>query len=163
NTLNLENVSTEQSIRWDYRDMIRALNLVGGGWAYYNYDSGKQRTRKVVENQSGAKQWERIYLGRVEVYRRYSNGKVVEEIESLHVMTSDRVLLIDDVLQTDNTKLPVGALHRYQYNNHLGSACAELNERAEIISYEEYHPYGTSAYRARNSNIEAPPKRYRYT
>lgn len=163
NMLNLAMVDAAQSVRWDYRDMIRALNLLGGGWAYYNYDTGKQRTRKVLENQNGAKHWERIYLGELEIYRRYSGGRIVEEIESIHLMASDRLLLVDDVLQTDNTRLPVSTLYRYQYNNHLGSACVELNQNAEIISYEEYHPYGTSAYRARNSDVEAPPKRYRYT
>lgn len=164
NMLNLETVSADQSIRWDYRDMIRAFNLLGGGWSYYNYDAARQRTRKVMENQNGVKQWERIYLGGLEIYRRYSGGKIVEEIESLHVLEGkDRIVLIEDVLQTDNRNLPTGPLFRYQYSNHLGSACAELNERAEIISYEEYHPYGTSAYRARNRAIEAPPKRYRYT
>jgi RHS repeat-associated protein len=163
NMLNLARVADAQSIRWDYRDMIRAFNLLGGGWVYYNYDSTKQRTRKVLENQNGAKQWERIYLGGLEIYRRYSRGIVVEEIESIHLMTSDRQLLVDDVLVTDNSRLPVSTLYRYQYNNHLGSACVELNQRAEIISYEEYHPYGTSAYRAKNNDLEAPPKRYRYT
>jgi RHS repeat-associated protein len=78
-------------------------------------------------------------------------------------MGTDRVLLVEDVLQTDNTKVPIGTVYRYQYSNHLGSATVELNDRAEIISYEEYHPYGTSAYRATNSDIEIPPKRYRYT
>lgn len=163
NMLNLANVSLDQSIRWDYRDMIRAYNLLGGGWAYYNYDISKQRTRKVIENQRGVKQWERIYLGGLEIYRRYSSGNVVEEIESVHLEAGDRLLLVDDVLRTDNTRLPAGALYRYQYSNHLGSACVELNQRAEIISYEEYHPYGTTAYRATNSNIEVPRKRYRYT
>ena len=38
-----------------------------------------------------------------------------------------------------------------------------MTARARSCSYEEYHPYGTSAYRAVKSNIEAPPKRYRYT
>jgi RHS repeat-associated protein len=163
NILNLAMVSAERSIRWDYRDMMRAFNLLGGGWAYYNYDSGRQRTRKVIENQNGAKQWERIYLGGAEIYRRYSSGNIVEEIESFHLIVTDRVLLVEDVLQTDNSRLPAVTHYRYQYNNHLGSATVELNQRAEIISYEEYHPYGTSAYRARNSDIEVPPMRYRYT
>jgi RHS repeat-associated protein len=52
---------------------------------------------------------------------------------------------------------------RYQYGNHLGSVGLEVDAQERIISYEESHPYGTSAYRARNSGIEAPPKRYRYT
>lgn len=164
NTLNLANVAAAQSIRWDYRDMIRAFNMQGGGWAYYNYDSVKQRTRKVIENQSGTKQWERIYLDGLEIYRRYTAGNVVEEIESLHLFAGDqRLLLIDDVLLTDNSNLPVGALFRYHYSNQLGSTCLQVNDRAELISYEEYHPYGTTAYRARNSRIEAPPSRYRYT
>lgn len=164
NILNLENVSAEQLTRWDYRDMIRASNLLGGGWAYYNYDAGKQRTRKVIENQNGSKQWERIYLDGFEIYRRYSNGNVVEEIESPSLFEGrERVLLVDHVLLTDDRNLTVGAVYRYHYSNHLGSACLELDQAAAIISYEEYHPYGTAAYRAINRDIRAASKRYRYT
>ncbi|HKG62047.1 MAG TPA: SpvB/TcaC N-terminal domain-containing protein [Pyrinomonadaceae bacterium] len=164
NMLNLAKVSADQSIRWDYRDLMRAFNLLGGGLAYYNYDSEKQRTRKVIETQSGVKRWERIDLGGLEIYRRYANGKVVEEIESLHLVEGkQRLLLVDDVLQTDNSKLPTGSLFRYQYSNHLDSTCLELNDQAAVISYEEYHPYGTTAFRAQNSAIEVPPGRYRYT
>ena len=51
---------------------------------------------------------------------------------------------------------------RYQLDNHLGSACVELDEQAQIISYEEYAPYGNSTYQAVRSQTEAA-KRYRYT
>ncbi len=163
NMQNLLNVAQAQYLRWDYRDMSRELNLVGGGRAYYNYDSGKQRSRKVIENQDDTKQWERIDLGGFEWYRRYVNGNLVEEIETHHLMDgSQRGLLVEDVRQTDKPQLPIGLLYRYQYSNHLGSACLELSEDAEVISYEEYHPYGTSAYRAMSNEVEAPPKRYRY-
>jgi len=54
-------------------------------------------------------------------------------------------------------------LVRYQYSNHLGSACLELDDAAKIISYEEYHPYGTSAYRATDASRQVPARRYRYT
>ena len=50
----------------------------------------------------------------------------------------------------------------YQYNNHLGSASLELNEDAEIITYEEYHPFGTTAYRSGKTETEASLKRYKY-
>src|SRR5262249_43331277 len=83
----------------------------------------------------------------------------VEEIESHHLSdVQSRVLMVDDVLTA-----PTQTLFRYQYSNHLGSACVELDDQAAIISYEEYHPYGTSAYQATRSSAEAPPKRYRYT
>ena len=163
NMLNFLNVTQDQFLRWDHRDMIGSINLGGGGWAYYQYDSGKQRTRKRLERSGGTVE-ERIYLGGYELYRRTVGGSVVEEIDSLHLLEGEqRVLLVDDVISTDNSKLPTAPLFRYQYSNHLGSACLELNDQSAIISYEEYHPYGTSAYRAMNSNLEVPPKRYRYT
>ncbi|MDR3483155.1 MAG: SpvB/TcaC N-terminal domain-containing protein [Burkholderiaceae bacterium] len=165
NMLNLANVGPAAYTLWDYRDMIRAFNGVGGGWTYYNYDAAKQRTRKVNENQSGThKQWERIYLGGLEIYRRYNASGLVEQIETLHVMDGERrVLLVEEVLQTDNAALPTGALYRYQYGNHLGSACLELDDLAQIISYEEYHPFGSTAYQGGPSTAEVSLKRYRFT
>jgi hypothetical protein len=53
-------------------------------------------------------------------------------------------------------------LIRYQFGNHLGSASLELDEQAQIISYEEYSPYGSSTYQAVRSQTETA-KRYRYT
>ncbi len=161
NMLNFLNVIPAQYLCWDHRDMIGSINFVGGGLAFYQYDAGKQRTRKLLEH--GIIE-ERIYLGGYERYQRSNAGGVVEEIESHHLLEGpERVLLVDDVISTDNAKLATGPLFRYQYNNHLSSAWLELNDRAAIISYEEYHPYGTSAYRASSSNIEVPSKRYRYT
>ncbi len=54
-------------------------------------------------------------------------------------------------------------MERYIYSNHLQSAALELDETGAIISYEEYHPYGTTSYQAMNANIHAVAKRYRYT
>src|SRR5690554_7500689 len=54
-------------------------------------------------------------------------------------------------------------LIRYIYSNHLQSASLELDEDGAIISYEEYHPYGTTSYQAMNANISVVVKRYRYT
>lgn len=170
--LNLANIAPGQHLQWDHRDMIKSLDCIGGGIAYYQYDSGKQRTRKRIVNQNGlGGYWERIYLGGYERYRRYNGGSItpVEEIETHHLFEGEqRVLLVDDVVVTNNTHADgraytAGAMYRYQYGNHLGSACLELDHAAAIISYEEYHPYGTSAYRAMKRDSEAPAKRYRYT
>ncbi|MDP1678679.1 MAG: SpvB/TcaC N-terminal domain-containing protein [Candidatus Nitrotoga sp.] len=162
NMLNAANIAPAQSIRWDYRDMIHFLDLEGGGLAFYNYGADKQRTRKRLERLGGTVE-ERIDLGGLEICRRFNNGTLVEEIESVHVFEGQqRVLLIDDVLQTDNAQLKTGALYRYQYSNHLGSAALELDDQAQIISYEEFHPYGTTAYEATRKQTEVP-KRYRYT
>ena len=53
-------------------------------------------------------------------------------------------------------------LIRYQHANHLGSAQLELDDQAAIISYEEYFPYGGTAYQAVRNQTDAP-KRYRFS
>src|SRR6202011_2633274 len=55
------------------------------------------------------------------------------------------------------------SLIRYQFDNHLGSACLELDDNAAVISYEEYFPYGSTSYQARPNNADVSLKRYRYT
>jgi RHS repeat-associated protein len=141
--------------------MIQMFDRIGGGVVHYQYDAGKQRTRKVCEK-GGEKAWERIYLGGMEIYRLYVGKELVEETESHHVFEGEhRVLLVEDVVFIKPI-VPKAALYRYQYGNHLGSACLELDAAANVITYEEYHPYGTSAYRMARNDAEAP-KRYRYT
>ena len=55
-----------------------------------------------------------------------------------------------------------GQLIRYQLTNHLGSSVVELDQDAQVISYEEYYPYGSTSYQAVRASVETP-KRYRYT
>src|SRR5262249_44579739 len=65
--------------------------------------------------------------------------------------------------RSDGLTVKAQTLLRYQYSNHLGSSGLELDGKAAIISYEEFYPYGTSAFRAVDSAVEAAPKRYRFT
>jgi RHS repeat-associated protein len=164
NMLNLANTDPRFDLQWDHRDMVHEIDLGGGGAAYYQYDAGKQRTRKRIVKQNGTDYWERIYLGGLDIYREYIGGNLVKRVESIHLVDGDqRLLMVEDVSRRGNNGPETDLLFRYQYSNHLGSAVLELNEHAKIISYEEYHPYGTSAYRAVNADIRAEAKRYRYT
>ncbi|MFO0699252.1 MAG: RHS repeat-associated core domain-containing protein [Nitrospira sp.] len=161
--LNLANVPDDYRIHWDHRDMIASINLGGGGHAQYQYDAGKQRTRKFIQRNDGSTE-ERLYLGGLELYRRRVNGEVKEQIETLHLFDGEqRLLMVDQILETDRSELGKRTLYRYTLSNHLGSSTLELDEQAALISYEEYHPYGTSAYRAGRNAAEVKLKRYRYT
>ncbi|MDX2249416.1 MAG: SpvB/TcaC N-terminal domain-containing protein [Bacteroidia bacterium] len=160
--LNFANVPEEQNNRWDYCDMIHTLDLGGGGRAFYQYDTQKQRTRKrIVRN--GNEYWERLYLGGYELYRRYVGGVLTEEAETHHLFADDQRVLIAEDVRLASPQQQAGVLYRYQYSNHLGSVGLECEDSGQIISYEEYHPYGTTAYQARNAEIRAASKRYRYT
>jgi len=161
--LNLDRTPDEYRLRWDTDDMIHHLNLGGGGDAWYNYGADKQRSRKRIEH-DGNRVEERLYLGGMERYRRWVGGELKEEIETYHLFDGEqRVLIVEDVLSTNNSNLDAGILFRYQYGNHLGSVGLELDSWGAIISYEEYHPYGTTAYRATNAAVKVTKKRYRFT
>ena len=162
--LNLADVPDEYKMQWDYRDMIASIDLGGGGIVHYQYDAGKQRTRKTITKNNGNIVEERIYLGGLELYRRKENGVLKEQIETLHLFDGEqRLLMVDQVTKTNNAKLKVGNLYRYTLSNHLGSSTVELDDKAEIVSYEEYHPYGTSAYQGGRNSAGVKLKRYRYT
>ena len=148
---------------WDFKDELQQVDLGGGGTAYYVYDASGQRVRKVIETQNGTRKNERIYLGGFEVYREYnvSGANVTLERETLQIMDDkQRVALVETRTQGNDPSLP--QLIRFQYDNHLGSASLELDDHGQIISYEEYFPYGSTSYQAVRSQTETP-KRYRYT
>lgn len=154
------------TITWNYRDeMVSADKGSGSGTVYFTYDSAGQRVRKVYEH-SGLIE-ERIYLGGFEIYRRTveSTGEVTLERETLHVMDGVRRIALVET-KTEDTSLsgftPVTVV-RVQLGNHLGSAALEVTLDGEVISYEEYHPYGTTAYQSASSAVEVSRKRYRYT
>ena len=151
---------------WDYRDRLIATSRTIGSAAettFYTYDLHGERVRKITESSTGTKKQERIYVGRFEVYREYSgNGTTVSlERETMHVMDDkQRIALVERRTQgTEGEAL----LIRYQMSNHLGTACLELDQAADIISYEEYTPYGSTTYQAVRAGLDKNPKRYRYT
>ena len=73
-----------------------------------------------------------------------------------------RIALVETRTQGNESGVPA-QLVRYQFGNHLGSAALELDDQAQIISYEEYYPYGSTSYQAGRSAAEVSLKRYRYT
>ncbi|AKT43566.1 SpvB/TcaC N-terminal domain-containing protein [Chondromyces crocatus] len=153
------------SIVWDFENQQREVDLGGGGIAYYVYDATGKRVRKAWEHNGIIE--ERIYLGGYELYRRREgvNANLVLERETLHVRDDDRRIAMvetETVEASAAVPLPQSRI-RCQLENHLGSAALELDETGMVISYEEYHPYGTTAYWSAPSGIEVSLKRYRYT
>jgi len=161
-------------MRWDFKDQLQATSrqVVNNGGTpeitYYVYDASGQRVRKVTERQAGPGQTptrmkERIYLGGFEIYREYAgDGQIVTLArETLH-LTDDkqRIALVET--RTQGSDPAPAQLIRYQFSNHLGSSSLELDDNAQVISYEEYYPYGSTSYQAVRSQTETP-KRYRYT
>lgn len=162
---NMTSMPHPLAMEWDFKDQLRVANRGGGGSAYYVYDATGQRVRKVIEGQnSTTKKEERIYFGGYEIFRQY-NGGINLERETLHVMDGQRRIALVETKTIDEDAPPFtpSPLTRYQMGNHLGSASLELDAAGEIISYEEYFPYGATSFQSVRAGIEVSPKRYRYT
>jgi RHS repeat-associated protein len=161
---NMTSMPHLQKMEWNFADRLQMVDLAGGGKAYYVYDAAGQRVRKVHEH-NGSTVEERIYLGSYEIYRKRNGGGLTLERETLHVMDDKkRVALVETKTHDEGAAIPAPtSLIRYQFDNHLGSACLELDASAAVISYEEYYPYGSTSYQAVPSSVEVSQKRYRYT
>lgn len=163
-----------QVMNWDYKDQLQMTQRQkvndedadgvarNGERTWYVYDSDRQRVRKVTERaNNGGLRDERIYLDGFEIYRCHSGADAGLVRETLHIMDDkQRIALVET--RNDVNDGTAKQLIRYQFNNHLGSANLELNEQEQILSYEEYTPYGSTSYQAVRSQTETT-KRYRYT
>jgi RHS repeat-associated protein len=138
---------------WDYNDRLFSASN-GTFFSYYNYDAEGNRTRKVVDNGNIIE--ERYYIGGYEVYRKHTNNLLTLERTTINISDDEKVFVRSE------TETGHSEILRFQFDNHLGSACLELDENGYIISYEEYHPFGTTSYRAGRSATEVSLKRYKY-
>jgi RHS repeat-associated protein len=157
-------------MRWDFRNQLSAssrqvVNSSKKETTYYIYGAGGQRVRKITETQTSALKNQRFYLGGFEIYREYRNGSVDLVRETLQLMDDkQRIALVETKLVENGKAINTPApLQRYQLGNHLGSASLELDGTGGLVSYEEYSPYGSTAYQAGRSAAEVSLKRFRYT
>jgi RHS repeat-associated protein len=148
----------------DHQDQIRRVELdLAGNVAWYAYDAAGQRVRKRVDK--GGVQEERIYVGGYEVWRKRTSSGLQEERQTLHVMDDQRrIAMVETLTVTGGTAIANPTpRQRYQLADHLGTATLEVDEVGAVISYEECHPYGTTAWWASDGSNEVSAKRYRYT
>ncbi len=159
-----------KTLEWNHEDRLRSVvtttrtdSVPDEG--YYVYDASGRRVRKVIER-GGRIAEERIYLGEMEIYRRYSGtGNLIRERHTLRVGGQDTPVARIDVLSqgTDNDQQPGSRHIRYSLPNHLGSAVLQVDENGRRISQEEFYPFGGSAFCAALNQLEVTARRYRYS
>lgn len=161
---NHKNFTHIDDISWNFKDQMQVVHLKNGNKVHCIYDNSGMRVRKVVENNSGIPQNETIYLSDFEIFRKHSGNNLQEEIETLHIIDDEnRVVLIETrTVHEGNEENPNPKL-RYQLSDHLGSSVVEVTQNAQPITYEEYFPYGGTAYHEQNTSYGFSAKRYRYS
>jgi RHS repeat-associated protein len=171
----LEEMPHLEVINWNFKEQVlhtSRQNCTADNipvLTYYQYDGNGQRIRKVTENSTAlggipTKKEERIYLAGYELFKKYTGSDAGLERSSLSLMDEGhRFVTIETRNNIDDGSAV--ELVRYQLHNHQGSAALELDGSfdANVISYEEFHPFGTTAYQANNATIKSTAKRYRFT
>ncbi len=168
---NIEEMPHLQVMQWNFRDELTAVarqRVLSGTpeTTYYVYDSTGRRLRKVTDKAAGeghspGRKEERIYLDGIELYRKHSGGNSGLERRTLEVGDDEgRIAFIETRNEVDDGSEQ--QLLRYQFSNIIGSVQMEADDDARVISYEEYHPYGSTAYQAVDADVKAAAKRYRF-
>lgn len=142
---------------------------------YYVYDSAEDRTLKVNERmaQGGAvtEISRKIYIGNYEVKQNYQVAEGVStltmERRTLRIMDDKTCVAIIHYWEQDDRKREVEKTGsrsiRFQMDNSNGSISMEMDADGELISYEEYFPFGGTAIIAGDNELEVSLKDYRYS
>jgi insecticidal toxin complex protein TccC len=165
---NLKVLVPGQLMRWTARNQLAEVTLVHRPGAEndserYLYDSAGLRVRK-LRTLLAANVTRKVQV-------RYLPGL---EIRTEGADTDDEVL---HVITTQAGRSSVRLLHwkegrpsgisedqlRYSLDDLLGSSALELDEEADLISYEGYYPYGGTAWWMGRSQVEVKYKFVRYS
>ncbi|AYQ56513.1 hypothetical protein MS2017_0785 [Bathymodiolus thermophilus thioautotrophic gill symbiont] len=146
NLLNLDNIGI---LNWHYNNTLNKLTKQHqtNTTEYYVYDHQGNRVRTVIESNNQA-QSQTTYLPSLDILTNINHPQT----NTLHIGTHILSEHTKDSTQT-----------HYQLSNHLKTNTLELNDQAQIISYEHYYPYGGTAIIAGKDKTQVQQKRYRYT
>ncbi|EDW0052141.1 RHS repeat protein [Salmonella enterica] len=159
-----------QNLVWTPRNELLQVTPVGRDGSTddresYRYDAGSQRLLKVSEQRTGnSTQTQRaLYLPGLEL-RTTNAGDM--QTKSLQVITvGEKGLAQVRVLHWESGRPDdIGNDQiRYSYDNLTGSSGLELDGDGNVISMEEFYPYGGTAVWAARSAVEADYKTVRYS
>lgn len=144
-------------LEWDSADRLQRITLASGASVLQAYDIQGGRVRKRTNRADGSR-FETMVAGPLEIHEERSGVTAVRH-ETLHVEVHGmRVALIE----RSNVRSSSPATRvRYLLSNHLHSSTVELNASGQVVSSEEYLPYGGAAYVA--DRIAATPQRFRFS
>jgi insecticidal toxin complex protein TccC len=159
-----------QQLIWTARNELQQVMPVvregsPGDVESYRYDGSSQRIVKIgVQKTGNSTQAQRVvYLPGLELRSTKSGDTETESLQVITVGVSGRaqvrVLHWETGRPADITNDQV----RYSYDNLIGSSGLEVAGDGNLISMEEYYPYGGTAILTARSQVEADYKTIRYS
>ncbi|WP_283258112.1 RHS repeat-associated core domain-containing protein [Photorhabdus luminescens] len=162
-----------QDLNWNTRGELQQITQVkrdnrtdsGSDIEWYRYGSDGMRLLKVSEQQTQDifRQQRVVYLSGLELRTTKNGATTTEELQIITVGEAGRAQV--RVLHWESGK-PENINNnqvRYSYDNLIGSSQLELDSDGQIISQEEYYPFGGTALWAARNQTEASYKTIRYS
>jgi|GEM_PF-6798343 len=127
----------------------------------YRYDAAGQRVRKLATVQAAGRTQRREvrYLPGLELR---VDSTLQEDLQVLVVPAGSCTVRILHWLDGRPAEVAQDQV-RYALSDHLGSSSLELDAGMALISHEVFHPFGTTAWWAARSEVEAAYKTVRYS
>ncbi|MDE9535686.1 RHS repeat-associated core domain-containing protein [Xenorhabdus bovienii] len=153
------NLIQGQSLNWNSRGELQQVNKVSSNDSLeeYRYDSSGKRMLKIGEQQRVT------YLTGLELRTTKNGNSITEDLQMISVGEAGRAQVrvlhweSGKPADIDNNQL------RYSYDNLLSSSQLELDGTGQIITEEEYYPYGGTSVWATRNQTEAHYKTIRYS
>lgn len=161
---------------WDYAGMPARAVIIDRSASgqpdddeLYLHDSDGTRVRKVrrrMVNGGAVETTDVLYLDGCEIRRIERSGARLLERRTTHVHDQfNRIATVHrwtvDTNSRETTDTTLARVH-YHLSDHLGSATLQLDETGQVIAYEEYLPYGNTAFLAGDNVREIETHAYRY-
>ena len=172
----LASLPSVRSMEWSVRDLLRKTVLIQRTGAddddeVYDYAADGTRLRKTLHRvydvtNNLVETTETITLDGCELRRITQDTSVILERWSSNVADGDqRVATVyrwdSDTLARETDDITSVRTH-YHLGTHLGSVALELGGSGELLSYEEYFPYGRTAFLAGDSLRQIQYRTLRY-
>lgn len=152
-----------QPLRWNSRDQLQSVELISRSDGQEDaehcwYSQGVRVCKRHDHYGRNARHFHQVrYLPGLEISCK-DNG---EELHAITVMTGAGTVRClywqSDPANVGSTQL------RYGLNDHLNSCLIELDQRAQMISCEQFFPFGATAAFTLRSDIEVDYKIIRYS
>ncbi len=145
-------------LSWNADEHLRAAarQAVGPGLVpettYFESDAEGRRFRKATFRSAaapagGTLKEERLYLGPLEIYRSYAGDGTTVVLERITVTAGEGAGLPALVeLRTAGADAGPAEQTRFTLADHLGSVSVELNGAGEVVSHEEFYPFGGTSF-----------------
>jgi insecticidal toxin complex protein TccC len=160
-----------QRLSWTPRgELLQVTPVLRDGEAddreCYRYDAGGQRILKISSQKTGGSvQTQRVvYLPGLELRTIERGSKVTEDLQVIVASEAGRAqlrLLHWESGQPEGTGENDG--QRWSYDDLTGSCGLELDSKGQVISREEYYPYGGTAVLTARNQTEVAYRTVRYS